>query len=666
VAILAKTAADSDPAIRARAADALGHDAYMPKEWEGTWWGTQPVKNPLPPNSVAWSGTAPAVAALTAALADKDATVRLAAAKALTLGTGPEALPALRARLSAETEPAVRRQLIETLGVQRDPEALNVFTKIALDETADADFRDTAIGAVANIGGNEAKKTVAQLAGAQLSPAATRRVIEAVGEMKVLDAAPSVIAHLQDADAAIRFAAVKALAALGPKSDAAEALTGVLYDKDGKTVAAALEAIGNMRDKRVLPALLEFAKKKRSRELIGALASMPDPQSIPVLLTALEDKNSGVRRNAIKGLKAMREQAWPLIEQDITAGKIPDEFVPEIRQAFDSGVITKWKIIGPFENVWSAVHPPETDALAGGDFLAKKYVNAEGNTVGWVDVSGDAEHGHVDLGKFFHNNGMVCAYTFAEIDSPEAADAKLFTGSDDQIAVWLNGSKIYDFGGSRGYEPDKDEIPLHLVAGKNRLLVKIGNIGGTWEFGARLPGFENGKFTARKEAAPDEKQRAYALAAKPDGKWLHAGNPAHGAELFSDPNGALGGICAQCHTVKGKGGQVGPDLSAISVNYKRPDLITSILEPSKTIALGFEQFAVQTKSGDLYAGAIRKETDDAITILGADQMPHIVKKADIQSKTAVPVSIMPPGLTLGLKPADFVDLVSYLETLNGK
>jgi hypothetical protein len=47
-------------------------------------------------------------------------------------------------------------------------------------------------------------------------------------------------------------------------------------------------------------------------------------------------------------------------------------------------------------------------------------------------------------------------------------------------------------------------------------------------------------------------------------------------------------------------------------------------------------------------------------------MPHVVKKADIQTKTPVPVSIMPPGLTLGLKPADFVDLVSYLETLNGK
>ena len=129
----------------------------------------------------------------------------------------------------------------------------------------------------------------------------------------------------------------------------------------------------------------------------------------------------------------------------------------------------------------------------------------------------------------------------------------------------------------------------------------------------------------------------------------------------------LGGICAHCHAVKGKGGPVGPDLSAIAVNYKRPDLITSILEPSKTIALGFEQFTVQTKGGDLYAGAIRQ--GDGRCHHGSrrgDQQPHIVKKADIQAKTPVPVSIMPQGLTLGLKPEDFVDLLAYLETLTGK
>jgi putative heme-binding domain-containing protein len=153
---------------------------------------------------------------------------------------------------------------------------------------------------------------------------------------------------------------------------------------------------------------------------------------------------------------------------------------------------------------------------------------------------------------------------------------------------------------------------------------------------------------------------------KADGSYVNAGDPKKGQKLFFEQTAALGGICATCHTVNGKGGQVGPDLSAIAANYKRPDLITSILEPSKTIALGFEQFLVETKGGDTFAGAVRQETADSFTLVGADAQPHVVKKADVKSKTAVPVSLMPQGLTLGLRVEDFVDLLAFLETLKSK
>jgi hypothetical protein len=43
-----------------------------------------------------------------------------------------------------------------------------------------------------------------------------------------------------------------------------------------------------------------------------------------------------------------------------------------------------------------------------------------------------------------------------------------------------------------------------------------------------------------------------------------------------------------------------------------------------------------------------------------------VKKADVKTKTAVPGSIMPQGLTLGLKPQEFTDPLAFLETLHGK
>ena len=50
----------------------------------------------------------------------------------------------------------------------------------------------------------------------------------------------------------------------------------------------------------------------------------------------------------------------------------------------------------------------------------------------------------------------------------------------------------------------------------------------------------------------------------------------------------------------------------------------------------------------------------------ADAQAHALKKSDVRSNNPVPVSIMPQGLTLGLKPGDFADLLAYLETLNGK
>src|SRR5262249_43214294 len=158
----------------------------------------------------------------------------------------------------------------------------------------------------------------------------------------------------------------------------------------------------------------------------------------------------------------------------------------------------------------------------------------------------------------------------------EEADAKILAGSDDQLAIWLNGQKVHDSGdGRRGFEADQDQVPLHFNAGRNHLLVKVGNFAGTWEFAARIPGYDGTKFVKSRAATPEEKQQAYALATRPDGTWLHPGDPAKGEKVFRSPNGPLAGICATCHTVAGKGGQIGPDLSAIAANYKRADLITS-------------------------------------------------------------------------------------------
>jgi putative heme-binding domain-containing protein len=92
----------------------------------------------------------------------------------------------------------------------------------------------------------------------------------------------------------------------------------------------------------------------------------------------------------------------------------------------------------------------------------------------------------------------------------------------------------------------------------------------------------------------------------------------------------------------------------------------SLLEPSKTIALGFEQAIVETTGGETFVGAQRQETNETLTLVGADGQPHVVKKSEIKSRKAIEQSLMPPGLTLALKAQDVADLLAFLEQQRGQ
>ena len=60
----------------------------------------------------------------------------------------------------------------------------------------------------------------------------------------------------------------------------------------------------------------------------------------------------------------------------------------------------------------------------------------------------------------------------------------------------------------------------------------------------------------------------------------------------------------RCHTVRGRGGDVGPDLS--SIGFKpREYILESIVNPNKQIAKGFETAILQMDDGKVHAGIIK-------------------------------------------------------------
>ena len=94
--------------------------------------------------------------------------------------------------------------------------------------------------------------------------------------------------------------------------------------------------------------------------------------------------------------------------------------------------------------------------------------------------------GMISLNSPEHNDDFQVAYASTEFDVPSDTTAWLGIGSDDGIRVWLNGALVHDRWIARPVQVDEDVVRVPIKAGKNRLVIKVQNISGSWGFACRL------------------------------------------------------------------------------------------------------------------------------------------------------------------------------------
>jgi putative heme-binding domain-containing protein len=140
----------------------------------------------------------------------------------------------------------------------------------------------------------------------------------------------------------------------------------------------------------------------------------------------------------------------------------------------------------------------------------------------------------------------------------------------------------------------------------------------------------------------------------------HAGDADHGRRLFLDEQRTK---CGVCHRVNGDGGRVGPDLTSIGGKFDRPHLIESLLEPSRQIVEGYRTTAVVLADGRVLNGIVREQSETEFTLVDAENKPHVIRRADVESSSVSDVSIMPLDLEKALSVEEFTDLIAWLETL---
>ena len=71
--------------------------------------------------------------------------------------------------------------------------------------------------------------------------------------------------------------------------------------------------------------------------------------------------------------------------------------------------------------------------------------------------------------------GQAATFLYRVVQAPAAVTLPAFFGSDDGLAVWLNGERIVANPANRGSGPNQDQAQLKLRAGDNQLLLMIYN-----------------------------------------------------------------------------------------------------------------------------------------------------------------------------------------------
>jgi putative heme-binding domain-containing protein len=138
-----------------------------------------------------------------------------------------------------------------------------------------------------------------------------------------------------------------------------------------------------------------------------------------------------------------------------------------------------------------------------------------------------------------------------------------------------------------------------------------------------------------------------------------AGDAVKGKELFAS------GVakCSVCHKVQGQGGDAGPDLSLVAGKLDRTHLIESVLDPSAQILEGFRTTVVALRDGRVMQGIVTSESPGGFLLIDATNQKTAIASGDIVERKTIPVSLMPSDLTASFSPAEFTDLIAYLDTL---
>ena len=201
----------------------------------------------------------------------------------------------------------------------------------------------------------------------------------------------------------------------------------------------------------------------------------------------LEDDHPDFRRDAVALLidraKSSQGDAATQLYKAALRGAVHDDQVTVIAEALEAagqpvnlqqhfGFLSKWNIIGPFENRemkgYATTYPPEVtldpDAAYAGQ-LAR---------VSWQTISSDDSYGLVDIAQQIKNYKGSLMYAATTFHSPDKRRAEFRLGTPNAWKMWVNSNLVFEREEyHRTTRMDQYRVPVALQAGENTIMLKV-------------------------------------------------------------------------------------------------------------------------------------------------------------------------------------------------
>jgi putative heme-binding domain-containing protein len=123
--------------------------------------------------------------------------------------------------------------------------------------------------------------------------------------------------------------------------------------------------------------------------------------------------------------------------------------------------------------------------------------------------------------------------------------------------------------------------------------------------------------------------------------------------------------CGRCHTVHGRGGPLGPDLSRIAQSQTREQLTRALRDPNASIPDGYKPITIVTREGQRVRGVAKSEDAFSVQMMDENGRLRGYLKSSIRDVLHDSSSLMPAFGPERLSDSDLADVLTFLATLRG-